>query len=607
MKYVPGEVIVKWRKSVDETGRGRVRAKHGLKDHPTGRHWQADNITHHHGVPHGGELALAEKLMRDHPGDVLWAEPNGLLTFEPVEEGAANFTASADDWWLKQVGAIVAAAGVDKLPEIRCGIVDSGYRHAEPFFAGCMANEKNFVTTISPTGAQPDSTEDNEGHGTATLSIELDVLKLFTAQPRVSLGRVMSQNSASWANVAQGVLWIINLVDFPQAIGCSIGGNTNSFSLTDAATKCQAKGVAWICAAGNSSSTTKQYPAATPGAYAIAATKEPFFDGATWREERASFTNTGDWITASFPGTNFRCPTLSGADGNFNGTSASAPGFAACVAVVAAIFKITGVAAVAKILATCKKLKDAALGAGRADLAAALGITAQDPAPPPAPTPDPDPAPSGDLVNLAKLGAWTSSPTNPNTYNGKSEGLPQMTDDRSDTKCLWLDSSPWAQHDAGRKIQLKRLRGLRANDYPQRDIAQVKVFADGAAAATVDIPQVDTRFSPFDVALPDGITGQIFRYEFRNRSGSITQVAEFAPWGAVVDATQSPPPDVTWTTITDPAVVTFSDYAPATAEQTRTVTTSVRTYEKSSTGEIRNDHTDTSTATEQRTVPLPVN
>lgn len=402
VKYIPGEVIVKWRAGVEPVKRHRVKRKHFLLDRETGPHWQRDGITHHHGVEHGRERETADRLMAENP-EVEWAEPNGIMTIDPVltqrsedvetAEGSANFVASANDWWLGQVGAIVAATGIGKLDEIWAAGIDSGYRHAEPFFAGCVANEKNFVTTITSTGIAPDSTEDHEGHGTATLAIALEALKLFTDRPRVNVGRVMSANSASWSNVSQGVLWLLDLVPLSPVIWCSIGGGSDSFSLKDAALQCQAKGVAWICAAGNSSSTTPQYPANTAGAYAIAATKEPFFDGTVWREERASFTNTGPWIDGSFPGTNFRCPKLDGTDGIFNGTSASAPGFGACVAIVAKYFKISGVEAVNRILAACKKLADAGLGAGRADLAAALGMPSQEPSPGPTPPPAPLPSP----------------------------------------------------------------------------------------------------------------------------------------------------------------------------------------------------------------------
>lgn len=145
------------------------------------------------------------------------------------------------------------------------------------------------------------------------------------------------------------------------------------------------------------------------------------------------------------------------------------------------------------------------------------------------------------MLNLTNYGTWASSPTHPNPHNGQWEGLAELRDGNPQTRCLWFGVA-WAEHNAGVPVEVTHLRGIRANDAPERDIRRVAIWADGTLVAAVDIPEDDARFSAFDVALPATVRGTIFRYQFQSRSSSITQAAEFAPWGKLADAPAPPPP-----------------------------------------------------------------
>lgn len=358
------ELLVKFRPGKPGEDKGRLaKERHNLKV----QHGFVDldapgleeiGVTYHR-VPPGLAKQTVEKLMR-HPL-IEWAEVEGTLQGEPLFEPAGN------EWHLFKMRVPEAHALGHRGAGAKFGILDSGYKHAEPYFAGRIAGEKNFVTGIGETQT---TTEDNEGHGSACLGLGIQV----GPEARGWVGRVMSNNQASWSNVAAGALWLKDLV---TVISCSIGGATDSFVLRDAAAKVKEKGVAWICAAGNQGSSVKQYPAATAGNCSIAATNAD--------DARCGFSNFGDWVHAAAPGEG-----LATVGGTFSGTSGACPLFGMVVAMAAAKFGITGLEALARVKAACKLLVDKSLGAGRVDLMAALGLAATEP-PPGGPTPPPAP------------------------------------------------------------------------------------------------------------------------------------------------------------------------------------------------------------------------
>lgn len=376
---IEDRILLKWRPGVSRAARMSALLDHAVA-------WVDPGLLAEIGVeiyalPRGLAKQSVEKLMR-HP-NVEWCEPDGVLQAEPMA------LADASEWYQRKIGADVAtAAGYRGAGRTVC-VLDSGIKADHPFFNGRIAEGTNFVTEVSSTGTTgPGDWQDNEGHGTACASLVLAV----APDAWLYIGRVMSKNSASWSNVAKGILWG---KDRAERISISIGGNSDSFTLRDAIAKSNAAGVPVFCAAGNSSSSTRQYPAATEGAIAVGATDAS--------DNRAGFSNFGTaadpWVEIAAPGTGLLCAWIDGGYASFSGTSGSCPIVAGAHALVRDM---------AKLKATCVMVDAGQLGSGRVDLVRALGLVGSEPAPKP-PAEEPAPLPPDGRMSKPVIEAVTAT------------------------------------------------------------------------------------------------------------------------------------------------------------------------------------------------------
>ncbi|MEL7534850.1 MAG: S8 family serine peptidase, partial [Bacteroidota bacterium] len=104
-----------------------------------------------------------------------------------------------------------------------------------------------------------------------------------------------------------------------DVISMSWGGSGSSTTLQNLFNQAHAQGIVLVAAAGNDNSSSTFYPAGYNNVIAVAAT------GST--DEKASFSNYGNWITVSAPGVSI-LSTVAGADNNYayqSGTSMATP------------------------------------------------------------------------------------------------------------------------------------------------------------------------------------------------------------------------------------------------------------------------------------------
>lgn len=227
-------------------------------------------------------------------------------------------------------------------------------------------------THVAGTIAQ--STHNKEGVAGIAFKAKIMPLKVLSAR---GFGNV--------ADIAEAVRFAAN--KGAKIINMSLGGPKPSKVLADAVTYAHKKGVFIVCAAGNDGKNKVGYPAAYPGAFAVAATQ---FDRTT-----TFYSNYGKHIAIAAPGGNTRVDQNKDGMpdgvlqntiqiGNpakndyllFMGTSMASPHVAGVAALVASA-GVTQPDAIAKVLTETavhpqKKKWDERYGAGIVDAEAAL-------------------------------------------------------------------------------------------------------------------------------------------------------------------------------------------------------------------------------------------
>jgi thermitase len=132
--------------------------------------------------------------------------------------------------------------------------------------------------------------------------------------------------SGSYDGIIKGILWAAgcdtskSCGSSPRArvINLSLGGSVDSITLKSAIDKAWSRGVVVACAAGNSNSSTKYYPAAYPNCIAVAATDH--------KDQKASFSNYSTaWVDVAAPGASILNTARIGGYETWSGTSMATP------------------------------------------------------------------------------------------------------------------------------------------------------------------------------------------------------------------------------------------------------------------------------------------
>ena len=161
-----------------------------------------------------------------------------------------------------------------------------------------------------------------------------------------------------------------------RVVNMSFGGTGVSALQQDAINYADALGVLLVAAAGNSNSSTQNYPAAFDNVIAVAATNSS--------DQKASFSSYGSWVDISAPGEEIYSTYLAGAYSTLSGTSMASPVIAGAAGLIF-VNRPTWTAAQvrAQLLATTHNI-DAQnagyvglLGSGRLNLNAALPLAFQ--------------------------------------------------------------------------------------------------------------------------------------------------------------------------------------------------------------------------------------
>ncbi len=224
-----------------------------------------------------------------------------------------------DDLWSTQWGPRVIEAPrawdtTRGLASVVVAVLDTGAELEHPDLGGAFVEGHDVVDD----DADP---SDDSGHGTAAAG----VIAARTDNGRGGAGICWScavmpvkvlkaDGSGNTSSLAAGIVWAAD--HGARVISMSLGGVGRTQTLADAIDYAQRRGIVMVAAAGNSGSSTPNYPAAYPGVLGVAGTTEsgPLY----------SWSNYGDWVQVAAPGCN-TAPWLHGEYVEFCGTSSATP------------------------------------------------------------------------------------------------------------------------------------------------------------------------------------------------------------------------------------------------------------------------------------------
>lgn len=194
-------------------------------------------------------------------------------------------------------------------------IIDSGVDPDHPDLGSKIIAGKNFLDGTSDT-------HDVYGHGTAVagsaaaLSDNLSgVAGIAWDNPIMPLVVLSSDNWAYYSDIASAITYAAD--KGVRVINISIAGSSSSYTLQNAVNYAWERGAVIVAAAANYSTDNPYYPAACDNVLAVAATDS--------NDNLASFSNYGDWIDLSAPGTSIVTTTNGGGYSGKSGTSFSSP------------------------------------------------------------------------------------------------------------------------------------------------------------------------------------------------------------------------------------------------------------------------------------------
>ena len=289
-RYVPDEVLVKFAPGADPAALAQA---FGLRLHRQTLLgvWVAK-------VPPQALDAVLAALSR-HPM-VEYAEPNGIATIDldpndPYDNTTCYNSSKAgcvSQWAWGKIQVYAAWNVTTGSSAVRIAVVDTGIDNRHPDLPP-VAAQRDFVNNDNVA-------EDDNGHGTHVAgtigALTNNGVGVAGMNWQVSLlaAKVLdASGSGTYAQVADGIVWAAD--NEAKVINLSLGGLIGSTTLKNAVGYAWRKGAVLACAAGNSGSSAKTYPAAYTNCIAVAATDE--------NDNKASFSNYGArWVDVAAPG-----------------------------------------------------------------------------------------------------------------------------------------------------------------------------------------------------------------------------------------------------------------------------------------------------------------
>ena len=334
-KYVPGEIIVKFKSDPDVTSNDKLE-KFDLKKVRV----LADKI--YLTKANGNDIyAEIEKLKKN--SDVLYAEPNYIISLPPQSAGPApavsdnsimsypNDPMFASQYAHRNCATVQGWSFTLGNPNIIVAVVDTGVDLNHPDLRGKLVVGYDFVDNDN-------NPMDAQGHGTHCAGIVGAITNNgvgvagFAPNCKIMPVRVLDNaGNGNMANIVSGINYAST--HGARVISLSLGGTAYSQALADSVKMAFNYNAVVVAAMGNSGKREQYYPAALPGVIGVGATDAG--------NQHASFSTYGNWMSVAAPGNAIlsTLPTYANGTGRtnygtLNGTSMSCPAVAGLAALV---------------------------------------------------------------------------------------------------------------------------------------------------------------------------------------------------------------------------------------------------------------------------------
>jgi serine protease len=344
----PGEIVVDFADDIAPAAISSWEQRLGLHFVPVSQYSEHDRV--YRAVVSPDRVSSDLDELRRAPGveaaeeNFIYAIPETELatTSVPAEELAAPTEGSqfpndpryGEQWHMRQIHmdeAWKAAQGEGVI----VAVIDTGVSRVKDLAQTEFVPGWNFVDNN-------DKADDDHGHGThvaGTIAQSthngVGVTGVAYKAKIMPIKVLSAQGSGTVAGIGEGIRWAAD--HGAKVINMSLGGRMSSPVLGKAVKYAHDKGVTVVCAAGNDGRGRVSYPAAYPGAIAVAATQKD--------EATTFYSNWGKQIDIAAPGGNTRNDATGGVLQNtlyagkddyffFMGTSMASPHVAGVAALV---------------------------------------------------------------------------------------------------------------------------------------------------------------------------------------------------------------------------------------------------------------------------------
>ncbi|WP_309123414.1 S8 family peptidase [Paenibacillus sp.] len=270
-----------------------------------------------------------EQLMdyfKDH--NVEYVEPHYMYVTNETPDIVPNDELYSRYQWNLPIIQTPAGWSVTKgAGEVVVAVVDTGVTLSHPDLQGHLAEGYNVVDPANPPA-------DDVGHGTHVAGVVSALVDNgqgvagMTWYNKVMPVKVLdSTGMGSTYSVAEGIVWATD--HGAKVINLSLGNYASASFLHDAIRYAFDRDVVLIAATGNDNTSQPGFPAAYPEVLAVSATNQ--------QQEKASFSNYGDYVDVVAPGENIASTYTENQYAALSGTSMASPHVSALAALIRSV------------------------------------------------------------------------------------------------------------------------------------------------------------------------------------------------------------------------------------------------------------------------------